>query len=278
MDKLGLIACEGGLPVEVARQCLDAGRPLYVARIKGLADPALAEFPGGDFGLGDLGKTIKGLKTAGCKAVCFAGNVKRPDFKSLSLDLRGMAVLPGLVLAGRKGDDAILRALLAIFEKEGFRIEGAQEAAGNLTLGPGALGAVEPREEDREDIERALHVAREIGRLDIGQGAVVVHGVVLAVEAQEGTDAMLRRVGDLPKAIRGEPGAPAGVLAKAPKPIQDRRIDLPVIGLATVHRAAAAGLAGIVGEAGGVMVVGRDEVIAEADSLGLFIIGVEGGG
>ena len=116
---------------------------------------------------------------------------------------------------------------------------------------------------------------REAG--DAGQ--VETHGVGdgragLAVEAQEGTDAMLRRVADLPPALRGSAEAPQGVLAKAPKPIQDRRIDMPTIGLATVQRAAKAGLAGIVGEAGGVLVLDREQVIAEADALGLFILGV----
>ncbi len=275
MDKLGLIAGAGGLPVEVARECLEAGRPLFVVRIKGLTDPRLDEFPGMDVGLAEFGKTLKALKTAKCKAVCMAGQVKRPDFKTLMPDLRGAAFLPGLILEARKGDDAILRALIRIFEKEGFRVEGAQEAAGSLTLPVGPLGKHTAHDQHFEDIGKALFVAREIGQLDIGQGAVVARGVVLAVEAQEGTDAMLRRVAELPVGIRGSAENPCGVLAKAPKPIQERRIDLPTMGLATVHRAAAAGLAGIVGEAGGVLILDREQVIAEADALGLFILGVE---
>jgi hypothetical protein len=118
-------------------------------------------------------------------------------------------------------------------------------------------------------------VAREIGRLDVGQGAVVCDGLVLAVEAQEGTDAMLRRTAELPAALRGRMEAPRGVLAKAPKPIQETRIDLPTIGLNTVRRAAQAGLAGIAGEAGGLLVLDREAVIQLADELGLFIVGVE---
>jgi hypothetical protein len=103
---------------------------------------------------------------------------------------------------------------------------------------------------------------------------VVVRGLVLAVEAQEGTDAMLRRCAELPASVRGTPEAPFGVLAKAPKPIQERRIDLPTIGLATVQRVAKAGLAGIVGEAGGLLVLDREAVIEAADELGVFIVGV----
>lgn len=275
MNKLGLIAGGGALPLELAQDCVNAGRPLFVVRLKGFADPTLAEFHGEDIGLAELGKCFKALKREGCKSVCFAGQVHRPDFKALKPDLRGMTILPGAIAAARKGDDALLRYLLDQFEHEGFAVEGAHEVSGALTLPAGALGAVQPGEEHHADIERALHVAREIGRLDVGQGAVVVRGLVLAVEAQEGTDAMLRRCAELPSAIRGRPEAPFGVLAKAPKPIQERRVDLPTIGVATVQRAAMAGLSGIVGEAGGLIVLDRDAVIELADELGLFVYGVE---
>jgi hypothetical protein len=160
------------------------------------------------------------------------------------------------------------------FEREGFAIEGAHEVGAGLALGEGPLGRVAPSEAHRADIIRALSVARAIGKLDIGQGAVVARGLVLAVEAQEGTDAMLARCAELPVALRGTPEAPMGVLAKAPKPIQERRIDMPTIGVATVTAAAHAGLAGIVGEMGALLVVDRQAVVQRADDLGLFIVGV----
>ena len=275
MLKLGLIAGGGALPAEVADHCRRAGRDYYVIRLKGFADPALAEHPGEEIGLGQLGKCFKVLRREGCKAICFAGIVSRPDFATLVPDMRGMAALPGVIAAARKGDDALLRAVVREFEKEGFAVEGAHEVQGGLTLPAGPLGRHAPKAEHQADIERALQVARAIGDLDVGQGAVVCDGLVLAVEAQEGTDAMLRRVAELPLAIRGSPETPKGVLAKAPKPIQETRIDLPTIGLGTVQRAARAGLAGIVGEAGRILVVDRKEMIAMADELGLFIYGVE---
>jgi len=116
-----------------------------------------------------------------------------------------------------------------------------------------------------------------MGALDIGQAAAVAGGVVLAVEAQEGTDAMLARCADLPAALRGTHDARLGVLIKWPKPIQDRRVDLPVIGVKTIEGAAAAGLAGVVGQAGGALVVDKPAVIAAADRLGLFLIGLPAG-
>lgn len=276
MRKLGLIAGGGSLPVEIAEHCEQAGRPFFIARLKGFAGPDLAQFPGADIGLAEVGKCIKALKRAGCQAVCLAGNVSRPDFAALKPDLRGISILPAVVMAARKGDDALLRVILNEFIKEGFTIEGAHEAKSDLTLGVGPLGRISPNEHHQLDILRALHVARQIGALEIGQGAVVCDGLVLAVEAQEGTDAMLRRVAvEIPAAIRGTPGAYRGVLAKAPKPIQETRVDLPTIGLATIQRAAAAGLAGIVGEAGRLLVLDREQVIELADDLGLFIYGVE---
>ncbi|WP_299015727.1 LpxI family protein [uncultured Caulobacter sp.] len=275
MRKLGLIAGGGALPVELAARCEAAGRSFAVMRLKSFADPALARYPGVDVGLGEFGKVFKALKAEGCEVVCFAGNVKRPDFAALMPDARGLKVVPGLIMAARQGDDALLRRVLDEFEKEGFEIEGAHEVVGEMTLPLGRLGRFYPAAEHMADIDKALMVAREIGRLDVGQGAVVCDGLVLAVEAQEGTDAMLRRVADLPQAIRGSAERPRGVLAKAPKPIQETKVDLPTIGVATLQRAARAGLAGVVGEAGRLLVVDREAVIAAADELGLFVLGVD---
>ena len=123
------------------------------------------------------------------------------------------------------------------------------------------------------DAKRAAEVATISGSLEIGQGAISCAGLILAVEAQEGTDRMLARIPDLPVEIRGTAEARRGVLVKRPKPQQERRIDLPTIGVATVRGAAAAGLAGIAVEAGAALVVDRGDVAAAADQLGLFIYG-----
>lgn len=275
MKKLGLIAGGGGLPVEIAEHCERSGRPLFVIRLKGFAGDALAPYAGAEVGIAEVGKCIKALKRAGCEAVCLAGIVARPDFTSLMPDLRGLKLLPRAIAAARKGDDALLRLLVEEFEGEGFEVEGAHEVMDDLSLPIGLLGRIVPGDDELSDARRALEVARAIGRLDVGQAAVVARGLVLAVEAQEGTDAMLSRVADLPAHLRGRPGAGAGVLAKAPKPIQETRVDLPTIGPATVEAVARAGLAGIVGEAGRLLVLERDAVIAQADALGVFVLGVE---
>lgn len=274
MEKLGLIAGGGTLPVEIAQHCERSGRPLFVVRLKGFASDGLIPYAGAEVGLAQLGKCVKALKRAGCRTVCLAGDVARPDFLTLAPDVRGLMLLPKVIAAASKGDDALLRVLVGEFERSGFTVQGAHEVMDDLALPAGLLGAQVPTPAQLADAGRALEVARAIGRLDVGQAAVVAHGLVLAVEAQEGTDAVLARVAELPAHLKGRPGAGAGVLAKAPKPIQETRVDLPTIGLATVQGVARAGLAGIVGEAGRLLVLDRDAVITLADELGVFVLGV----
>jgi DUF1009 family protein len=250
--KLGLIAGGGDLPREIVAACRAADRAVFVIRLRGITDPALGEDQAVDCGLAELGRALKALKHQGCVSVCFAGRVSRPDFAALRPDLRGLAALPGAI----------------------FIVEGADQIVAGLTLGLGVLGRHAPSADHQLDIERAMDAARALGRLDIGQAAVAARGLVLAVEAQEGTDAMLARSAQLPAALRGTSDRPEGVLAKAPKPIQDRRIDLPTIGAVTLIGAARAGLAGVVGEAGGLLLIDRARVIATADDLGLFVLGL----
>ena len=273
MTPLALIAGGGGLPRQIAKACLESGRAIFVVRLKGFVEADMSGFPGIEAGLGEFGKVFSALKRQRCSAVCFAGAVTRPDFLALKPDLRGLTAMPGLMAASRHGDDAVLRRVLWEFECEGFEIEGVHSVVGGMTMSEGAMGRIRPEARHAEDITRALQVARGIGELDIGQGVIIADGLVLAVEAQEGTDAMLARCSELPLEIRGSPERRIGVLAKAPKPLQDRRIDLPTIGVITVRNVANAGLSGIVGEAGAVLVVERTEVIAAADKLGLFIYG-----
>ncbi len=271
--KLGVIAGGGELPVRIVEHCASTGAPYYVARIVGVSDAVLSAHPGGDFGLGEMDARFRALREAGCDAVTFVGIVKRPDFKSLKLDARAALMMPRVLSAARKGDDALLRVLGDEHEREGFRLVGADEVLAALLAPAGALGAVSPDALQLEDIAKGGEVAAALGAWDVGQGCVVCDGLVLALEAQEGTDEMLARVAGLPIEIRGAPGAPRGVLVKRPKPIQDRRIDLPTIGLPTIEAVARAGLAGIAVEAGGALVMQREALIVRADELGLFVYG-----
>lgn len=274
MKKLALIAGGGRVPVEIADYCRRIKRPLYLIRLRDMADPVLSDCDGTDMGLGDFSLLQQTLKAEGCEAVCMVGYVKRPDFEHLDRDEAGALILPQIAAAGRGGDDALLRQLAAAIEAMGFSVEGAHQANPELLLGEGRLAGPEPSISQLRDIERAADVARAIGREDIGQGAVVVRGVVLAVEAQEGTDAMLMRVGGFSPVQRGTQQKPDGVLAKFPKPIQDLRLDMPVIGPRTLEIAAAVGLSGVIGQSGGLLINDRVGVIETAERLGLFVIGL----
>lgn len=270
---IGLIAGGGSLPDHVQLAAMENGTLGTVIAL----DPFVpeAKFPGADrLRLGQFGKMLRRLKKANCTHVCFAGIVKRPDFKRLKPDLKAMRHLPGTIRAAGQGDDALMRHVLGLFEKEGFQIIPPQDVCADLMLTEGVIGQTPMTEAHRNDALQACKIASAIGGLDIGQGAVVARGVTLAVEAQEGTDAMLTRLLDLPAELRGTPANRIGVLAKLIKPEQDIRVDLPTLGPETVRRAAQAGLAGIVAEAGGAFVIDRAETIRLADEEGLFIAGL----
>lgn len=270
---LGLIAGLGELPVAIAENAIATGQGVHVLRLKGFEEPRLAQYPGSIVGLGEVGAVLSRLKEAGCRDVVFAGIVRRPNFSDLKLDLKGAALLPKVLTEARKGDDALLRVLVNEFEKHGFNVIGSEQAHASLLAPPGLIGGPAPSDVSMEDMRVAARVASAMGALDIGQACIVCDGLVLAVEAQEGTDEMLRRCAGLPDAIRGREGARRGVLVKRPKPVQERRIDLPTTGVSTVELAAAAGLAGIGVEAGGALMLNRPAMEATANSLGLFLYG-----
>lgn len=277
MSKLGIISGLGNLPVSIAQAAQESGRSVYVMRLAGFEEKALLQFPGETVGMGQLGRLMKRFKEEGCEELVFAGIVKRPNFSDIKLDMRGARLLPKVLAAARKGDDALLRVILNDLEKAGFRIIGAEQAASELKMGAGLLAGPVPDDTVLADMKKAARIASEIGRLDIGQGCVVVDGLVLAVEAQEGTDGMLSRVARLAPALRGTCGERKGVLVKRPKPIQERRIDLPTIGPATIRSASEAGLAGIGLEEGGALLVGREKIIELCAQHGIFVYGFPAG-
>lgn len=271
--RIGLIAGGGALPAAIAQHLTGQGRPPFIVRLAPHADEGLAPYPGDDFDLGQIGAQFARLQAEGCEAICFAGVVRRVDPARLTLDALALSLLPRVLAAMQTGDDALMRVFVEAAEEAGFQVLGADQACPDLLAGAGALGRRSPNPRALADIAKAAAVAEAVGGWDIGQGVVVCDGLVLAVEAQEGTDLMLRRVGELPLPVRGAPHDRRGVLLKRPKPRQERRIDLPTIGLATVESAAAAGLAGIAVEAGGALFLQREEALARADEWGLFVYG-----
>jgi DUF1009 family protein len=271
---LGIVAGGGDLPRAVAESARDAGRSVFVVGLRGcVTDDWPTHFPHEFVSLGEPGKAIKALAGAGAKDILFAGRVDRPKFSELRLDAKGMMVLPRVIAAARRGDDALMRMMVEIFEQEGFRAVSVSEAAPGLVCAEGKLGRLAPNADHLADIATAFKIVRALGALDVGQAAAVCEGLPLAVEAAEGTDKMIARIGSLREALRGTPEHKRGVLVKALKPTQDAKTDMPVIGVETVRGAAAVGLAGIALEAGKSLIVDKKAVAAEADRLGLFVSG-----
>lgn len=272
LGKVGIIAGGGQLPRLLVSACQSSGIEVFVLALEGFAEQeTVANVEHAWVRLGAVSEAFKALKTAGVVNVVFAGGVKRPSLAHLKPDLRATAFLARL---GAKaiGDDGLLRAVGEEFEKEGFYLKGAHEILSDLLAKEGCYGTVYPTPEDEVDIARAFEVAKGVGALDVGQGAVVQQGIVLAVEAVEGTDSMLQRCKDLRREGDG------GVLVKVCKPHQDRRLDLPTVGVQTVESIAAAGLSGLAVEAGAALVLEPEAIAQKADELGVFVKGLPASG
>lgn len=270
--KLGIIAGAGVLPKRLAEAAAGEVGPPFVVRLAGMTDEDFSAYQNIECGLAEAGKTIRSLKDADCDAVVLAGVVRRPDFTKLRPDWRGAALLPRVIAAAAKGDGAMLDVLVETLEAEGFLVIGAEEVFGDLAAPAGPIGAAAPSAENWADIKKAAAIIAALGPFDVGQAAVVASGHTLGVEAADGTDGLLDRCATLPASARGGDRR-NGVLVKRPKPGQERRVDLPTIGVETVIRADAAGLSGIAVEAGAALLIDRAGIVREADARGIFIYG-----
>jgi DUF1009 family protein len=275
---LAIICGGGSLPFAVADAAWRGGRPVFLLAIKGWADPrAVERYPHAWLALGQAGRVRDVLLAQRCRDVVCVGTLLRPRLRAIRLDGLTIRLLPRLYRLFRGGDDHLLSGIAHLFEEHGFRLVGAHQVAPEILVPEGALGTCMPTIADLADAQRGFALIDAMGPFDVGQAAVIAANRVLAVEAAEGTDAMLARVAELRSRGRIGLASRIGVLVKAPKPAQDHRIDLPSIGPATVAAVQAAGLAGIVVRAGSVIVAEPERVAAEADRAGLFVAGVASG-
>jgi hypothetical protein len=267
-DRLGIVAGGGALPRHLVECCRAAGRDFFVLALEGAAEPATVEgVPHAWCRLGAAATGLAVLREHHVTELVLAGSIRRPSLAALRPDWRA-AKLFARVGYRALGDDGLLSAVIKELEQEGFRVLGADQLLDWALVPEGPLGRLRPDPQSQADIERGLCVARTLGALDVGQAVIVQQGLVLGVEAIEGTDELLRRCA----ALRRE--GPGGVLVKVEKPGQEPRADRPTIGLRTVLLAAEAGLCGIAVEANATIVLDRDEVIQTADHVGLFLVGV----
>lgn len=266
---LGIIAGGGDAPKRLIAACLRMNLPFHVLALEGQTDADIAQddisvtwLP-----LGAAAAALALAKEKGVTDVVMLGCVRRPSLSELKPDWLMLQKLARIGL-GALGDDGLLKAIAKEFEAEGFRVLAPQEVFADLLLSAGPLGKHAPNAMVEADIQRGIEIARTLGALDVGQSVVVQQGIVLGVEAVEGTDALIGRAGMLKRE-----GVPP-VLVKLKKPQQDMRFDLPTLGIETLREVLAAGLCGIAAEAGGALLIDREEVIKFADASGLFIVGL----
>jgi DUF1009 family protein len=270
---LAILCGAGAFPLEVAAGARCAGREPFLIGVVGSSDPAIEDYPHVWVRMGEVGKLFGALKGRGVVEMAMIGAMTRPEFADLRFDWGAVRRATELAQLFRRGDNGLLTGLAAIFEREGVRIVGAHEIAPGLVAPLGPLGARAPSPEDEADIAFGARLIAALSDFDAGQCAIIAANRVLAIEAAEGTDAILKRVAEMRESGRLRHREPAGVLVKAPKRGQDLRLDMPAIGPDTIAGAARANLRGVALAAGGVLVAGRDRCVREADAAGLFVAG-----
>lgn len=265
MSTLGIIAGSGQFPAQVARAAKAAGRRVVAVGFHGHTDPAFASEVDA-FTLLHLGQFTKVLDffiREGASELCMAGAVNKPRAMDFRPDMKAVKMI--FSLRG-KGDDALLRRIADEFAREGIAVVQASAFVPGLAAPEGVISRRSPDEEEREDIRFGWPVARAVGQLDIGQLVVVRNGVVVAVEALEGTDAALERGGGL--------GGPGCTAIKIFKPGQDERLDQPAIGPKTLRVMARCKYRCLAYEAGKTLLFDRDATVEAADKAGIALIGL----
>ncbi len=274
-EGLAIVAGTGTLPRLLADECVRLGRDYTIIKFP---DVDLAWTSGHPIIPAEFekpGRLFSDMHRVGCTEVVFAGGMRRPKLNPLRFDLKMLRILPKVLAGLRSGDDAALRLAAGIFEAEGFRLVAAQQLLADLVSPAGVLTFTSPSEADLQDIERARAIVSALGAVDVGQAAVVAQGICLGLETIQGTDRLLNFVAVGGEEFRPDPNGAKGVLFKAPKPGQDRRMDLPTVGPQTIRNAMDAGLAGIAVEADGALMLDLPQMLRIANDAGFFIYGVE---
>lgn len=266
--RLGILAGGGSVPQEVAAAALARGWPVHVVAIDGEADGGFPGLPVTRVNWGQIGRMTRAFRQNECTHLVIVGRVSRPDMTRIKPDFGLLRAIPSILrIMASGGDDGVLRGVIRFFEGHGLTVVGPADVAPALAVAEGPLSDRAPGPQDIEDIAKGFEIVRLLGPFDVGQGVVVRDGRIIAIEGAEGTDRMLTRV-PMP------PAGAHGVLVKRPKPQQDMRVDMPVIGPDTISNSAKAGLAGVAVLAGQVLVTQREDLIRRTAEHGLFVVGV----
>lgn len=266
--KIGILSGKGRLPVVLAHECQRLGVPFFMVGFEGITPKEqFTGLPHSLSRLGAIGNTLKLLKRQECTHVIMAGSIDRPTFSQLVPDVKGAMVLAKLLRKGRLGDDGLLRELANVVEEDGFTVIGAHELAPHLLSHNELYSRYKPSKAALNDLRDGVTILTHMESHDIGQAIVLQEGLVLGIEAIEGTAELIRRCGGYIR--KGE----KPVLVKRKKANQDMRFDLPTVGVDTIEQLADNGFAGLFIEAGGSLVLDREAMVEKADERHVFVMG-----
>ena len=274
---LAIIAGQGDLPKKIIEARLQKGQPVVVVAFEGQTPstliqslPANTPFIWARFG--QIAPILSFFKQHNVTDFSLIGGMTRPAIRDLYVDWTGAKWIKILGMNALKGDDSLLSAIVELLEKEGYRVIPAHVHLSNLFMPRGIHTQCTPNAMDINDINQGIALLNTLSPLDIGQAVVVRHGIVLGIETVEGTAQLLTRVADHTKQTRqNQEHSHSGALIKMPKIGQSKKVDLPTIGIDTIHQAAKAGLSGIAIESNGVQVIDSEHVIEMANNYHIFI-------
>ena len=266
-EPLAIFAGRGPLPMMLIEDCQKQGRKFMVFLLEGenyLVD--YSAFNPVKLGYGEVEKFLGALHQNGMKNLVFIGGVTKPNFSSLKVDKRGAGLLAKILANKILGDDAVLRTVIKFFEKEGLKILRIDQLIDCVMSSKSTLTKIQLTKENLEDIFVGVKAIKTFSQFDVGQSIVIAQKQIIAVEALEGTDEMIKRCKNLK--VDYTQGA---VLVKMKKSKQSMKADMPTIGVETIKNCAASGICGIAIQANSTLVLQKDEVIKIADELGLFL-------
>lgn len=263
----GLIAGKGDLPCRLMEHFRQCAQSFHVIAFDGQTPPETVS--GSDHlwvKLGTVAPIFDYFKKKGVTHLVLAGGIKRPTLSELSLDWAGTKLLTRIGFKSL-GDDGLLSAIVKVFEEQGLTVVGADHILQDIHVSQGLLSHMAPSDDDFKDIQRGIEILKKLGEVDVGQAAVIQQGLVLGLEAIEGTSELIARVRHYQRSGRG------GLLIKMAKPHQNLKVDLPTIGPETIEQMQQSGLIGIAIESGRSQILNKEKTLALANQYGIFVYG-----
>ncbi|MBL0318326.1 MAG: UDP-2,3-diacylglucosamine diphosphatase LpxI [Alphaproteobacteria bacterium] len=266
---LGIIAGQGDIPQRVMTACQQQQRPFLVITLSEEANASQYQhYSHVEIPIAKVGHFLEVMRAHNVEEVVMVGHIKRPVWKELVPDSLGMKLLAKIITKKVLGDDTVLSTVVHFLEQHHIRVVGVDTILKDLVAPKGVWGNIELSSSLTSDIDLGKNVLLNLSPFDIGQAVIVYQGQVLGIEGPEGTDQLIHRCALYRKESKG------GILIKMKKRLQERRVDLPTIGVSTIIHAHEAGLVGIVVEAGECLVVEKEAVVEQADSLGIVLVGI----